>query len=539
MKSQRIFLLSRASHWALGLAIAMMFTGSAAFAQTPQGEPVADQSYAQPDDSIFSATELDNLVAPIALYPDALLAQVLPASAYPVDIVQAQRWIDKNKASVAKQDFSGIDGQSWDPAVKALVRFPDVVKKLNDDLDWTTDLGDAFINQPKDVADAIQRMRARADATGALKPSQQQKVVKRKESNRDVIVIESASPEVIYVPVYDPVQVYDPAASAVAASLLTFGTAVAIGASWNNNNYWNWGSGIVYPPVWPGYPAWRPPYSGWRPGMPAYPPGVRPPGNINIGNDVNIGNVNIGNSANIGNNVRPWRPDSDRYRPGQGSKPGLRLENSPGARSAQQPASRPEVPAGLRPEQRPETRPASRPEMPTGLRPEQRPETGPASRPEMPAGLRPEQRPETRPASRPEMPAGLRPEQRPETGPASRPEVPAGLRPEQRPETRPASRPEMPAGPRPEQRPETRPTPRPETRPGPRPSQAKPGGAFGGIDAGRGAAQTFSNRGGQSFSSGPAMGARPAPAARPVGGGGGGGRGGGLGGGDGGRGRRL
>ncbi|MCX7326682.1 MAG: DUF3300 domain-containing protein, partial [Hyphomicrobiales bacterium] len=512
---------------------------------TPQVEPVADQSYAQPDDSFFSATELDNLVAPIALYPDALLAQVLPASAYPVDIVQAQRWIDKNKASVAKQDFSGIDGQSWDPAVKALVRFPDVVKKLNDDLDWTTDLGDAFINQPKDVADAIQRMRARADATGALKPSQQQKVVKRKESNRDVIVIESASPEVIYVPVYDPVQVYDPAASAVAASLLTFGTAVAIGASWNNNNYWNWGSGIVYPPVWPGYPAWRPPYSGWRPGMPAYPPGVRPPGNINIGNDVNIGNVNIGNSANIGNNVRPWRPDSDRYRPGQGSKPGLRLENSPGARSAQQPASRLEVPAGLRPDQRPETRPASRPEVPAGLRPDQRPETRPASRPEVPAGprpeqppevpagLRPEQRPETRPASRPEVPAGLRPEQRPETRPASRPEVPAGPRPEQRPETRPASRPEMPAGLRPEQRPETRPAPLPETRPGPRPSQAKPGGAFGGIDGGRGAAQTFSNRGGQSFSSGPAMGARPAAAARPVGGGGG--RGGGLGGGGGGR----
>lgn len=478
MKSQRALLLSRASHWALGLAIAMTFAGSAAFAQAPRGAPADQPAAAQPADSVYSAAELDKLVAPIALYPDALLAQVLPASAYPVDIVQAQRWIDKNKASVAKQDFSGVDGQSWDPAVKALVRFPDVVKKMNDDLDWTTDLGDAFVNQPKDIADAIQRMRAKADATGALKTNQQQKVVKRNESNRDVIVIESASPEVIYVPTYDPVQVYDPTASAIAAGLLTFGTAVAIGSIWNNNNYWNWGSGIVYPPVWPGYPAWRPPYPGWRPGQPVYPPGVRPPGNINIGNDINIGN-------NVGNNVRPWRPDSDRYRPGQGSKPGLRPDNRPGARPGD----------GQRPGGGGLDRPGGN--LPGGA---------------LPGGV-------TRPGAggAPGLgvaPGGNRP------GAGARPDA----RPGQRPESRPAPRPEA------------RPAPRPETRPAPRPSQAKPGGAFGGIDAGRGAAQTFSNRGAQSFNRGPAMGARPGPIARPSGGGGGrGGFGGGGGGGRGGR----
>ena len=105
---------------------------------------------------MFTREELEKLLAPIALYPDPLLAQMLPASAYPVQIVQAQRWLDKNKALVAKNDYSGIDNQNWDPAVKALARFPDVIKLMSADLDWTTDLGDAEVNQPQDVAEVIQ-----------------------------------------------------------------------------------------------------------------------------------------------------------------------------------------------------------------------------------------------------------------------------------------------------------------------------------------------------------------------------------------------
>ena len=106
----------------------------------------------------------------LAQYPDApLLAQLLPASAYPLDIVQAQRWLDKNKAAVAKQVFSGGDAQDWDPSVKALLRFPDVVRKLSDDLDWTNSLGDAIVNQPQDVANVIQELRAKAQNAGALK----------------------------------------------------------------------------------------------------------------------------------------------------------------------------------------------------------------------------------------------------------------------------------------------------------------------------------------------------------------------------------
>ena len=225
-----------------------------------------------PADAVYTAHEIEKLVAPIALYPDALLAQALPASAYPVDIVQGARWLDKNKAAVAKQDFSGVDALALDPSVKALVRFPEVVKKMNDDLDWTTDLGDAFVNQPQDVADAIQRLRAKADVTGSLRTNEQQKVVKREDAGQKVIIIESASPEVIYVPTYDPV-----------AGLQSDGRngrcePADVRNSGRNRfvreqqllelGRWNRLSAR-----WPGYPNYRP--GGGN--------------NINIGNNVNIG----------------------------------------------------------------------------------------------------------------------------------------------------------------------------------------------------------------------------------------------------------
>jgi hypothetical protein len=127
----------------------------------------ADQTAPQTDS--FSHEELRKLLAPIALYPDALLAQMLPASAYPIEIVQAERWLQKNAALVEKYDFSGIDKEKWDPAVKAMARFPDVIRKMSEDLPWTTDLGDAIVNQPQVVAAVIQELRAEAEKTGALK----------------------------------------------------------------------------------------------------------------------------------------------------------------------------------------------------------------------------------------------------------------------------------------------------------------------------------------------------------------------------------
>ena len=133
----------------------------------------------------FSRAELEKLLAPIALYPDPLLAQLLPASAYPVQIVQAQRWLDKNKAAVANNDYSGIDNQNWDPAVKALARFPDVIKMMSADLDWTTDLGDAEVNQPQDVADVIQELRAKAQQNDTLKTTAQQTVTTTQQTGHD------------------------------------------------------------------------------------------------------------------------------------------------------------------------------------------------------------------------------------------------------------------------------------------------------------------------------------------------------------------
>src|ERR1700733_6514206 len=284
-------------------------------------EPAAGES--------FTREELEKLLAPIALYPDPLLAQMLPASAYPVQIVQAQRWLDKNKALVAKSDYSGIDNQNWDPAVKALARFLGVIKLMSADLDWTTDLGDAEVNQPQDVAEVIQELRAKAEAAGTLKTTDQQ-TVERVEASApqgagapqgttapqaaaSYISIQPTDPSTVYVPTYDPSAVYQPYTGI--APLLGFGAGIAVGALWNNN-YWNGGPGAISPPVWAGY-------SGWS--------GAVNNGNVNIGNNVNLGNV--------GNNVKPWRPNGD-YRPGMGSKPGSGA-NRPGG------AGRPGRPGGV------------------------------------------------------------------------------------------------------------------------------------------------------------------------------------------------
>ena len=281
-------------------------------APAPTATPAGAESEQPPENSSFTREELEKLLAPIALYPDPLLAQMLPASAYPVQIVQAQRWLDKNKALVANNDYSGIDNQNWDPAVKALARFPDVIKMMSADLDWTTDLGDAEVNQPQDVAEVIQDLRAKAEAAGTLKTTDQQTVERVEASAPPVagapqgstapqatasyISIQPTDPSTVYVPTYDPSAVYQPYSGI--APLLGFGAGIAVGALWNNN-YWNWGTGAIYPPVWAGY-------SGWR--------GNVNNGNVNIGNNVNLGNV--------GNNVKPWRPNGD-YRPGMGSKPGM------------------------------------------------------------------------------------------------------------------------------------------------------------------------------------------------------------------------
>jgi len=179
---------------------------SLAYAQQDQGiAPAAANEEAQP----IPAEELDSLVAPIALYPDPLLAQTLAASTYPLEVIQLEQWYANNKYLKDKALADAVAKQPWDPSVQALVAFPDVVQRMAGNIQWTTDLGNAFLAQQSDVMDAVQRMRAKAQGTGNLKTNAQQEVeTQTVEGGEQVIVVEQANPEVVYVPSYDPQMVY-------------------------------------------------------------------------------------------------------------------------------------------------------------------------------------------------------------------------------------------------------------------------------------------------------------------------------------------
>src|SRR5213078_486958 len=156
------------------VAVALLLPGNTIFA-APLGH---QQTAAAQDSAKVPPEQLDSLVAPIALYPDNLLSQTLVASTYPLEIVQLQQWLDKNQ-NLAKDQGKLADAvkkQPWDPSIQAMAALPDVVKRLSDDIQWTTDLGNAFLAQQNDVMDSIQRMRAKAQGTGALASNEEQKV---------------------------------------------------------------------------------------------------------------------------------------------------------------------------------------------------------------------------------------------------------------------------------------------------------------------------------------------------------------------------
>ena len=153
---------------------------------------------------------LDALVAPIALYPDPLLAQCLVASTYPLELIQLHQWMAKHPGLKDKPLADSVAKQPWDPSIQSMAAVPDVVKRLSDDIQWTTDLGNAFLAQQSDVMDAVQRMRAKAKAKGALESNEQQKVETKKVEGETVIVVQQTNPEVVYVPSYNPTYVYGP-----------------------------------------------------------------------------------------------------------------------------------------------------------------------------------------------------------------------------------------------------------------------------------------------------------------------------------------
>ncbi|GAA4321633.1 hypothetical protein GCM10023144_01010 [Pigmentiphaga soli] len=177
----------------------------------------AQSTVASAPDSVQSArtaplsdAQLEQLVAPIALYPDALLSQILMASTYPLEVVEAARWRKAHPDLQGDALEDALNGQDWDPSVKSLVAFPSVLEMMNDRISWTSNLGDTFLAQQDSLMDSVQRLRSRAQAAGNLKSSSEQTVTVVPEGGSTVIRIEPAQPEVVYVPTYNPLVVYGP-----------------------------------------------------------------------------------------------------------------------------------------------------------------------------------------------------------------------------------------------------------------------------------------------------------------------------------------
>ena len=264
--------------------VTLMSAPSLTLAQQPSAAPQSANPQAQSQVMTTTTTEqepaqkmppeqLDSLVAPIALFPDPLLATALAASTYPLEIIQLQQWMERNKNLKDKALADAVAKQPWDPSVQSLAVTPDVVQRLAGNIQWTTDLGNAFLAQQSDVMEAVQRMRAKAQGTGNLKTSAQQTVETKTEGGKQVIVVEPAQNDVVYVPSYDSTVVYGPP-----------------------------------PPAYPYYPYT---YPGYYPGMGlawgaagfalgAWAGGAW--GNCNWGNgDININNNNNFNRNNINN----------------------------------------------------------------------------------------------------------------------------------------------------------------------------------------------------------------------------------------------
>jgi hypothetical protein len=266
------------------LATALMLAFSPSMAEQPQTAAASGVSAVKPATKTFSQQDLDQLLAPIALYPDALLAQIFMASTYPLEVIEASRWVKANPKVTGKALEDAMAKQSWDPSVKSLTAVPQVLQQMNDKLDWMQKLGDAFLAQQKDVLNTVQSLRAKAVAAGNLKSSNEQVVKTETQDGQTIYIIESTKTEVVYVPIYNPY--------------------VAYGTWW-------------YPPYYPPYYMYPPAY--------VYPPhvaftagifvGVALWGNCNWHNSnvyVNVNHYNSFNRTNISNGS--WNHNVDHRR---------------------------------------------------------------------------------------------------------------------------------------------------------------------------------------------------------------------------------
>ena len=256
----------------LAVTFLLLLALGAAPTQPPPAKPPTPASKPGAGSTSFKPEEIEQLVSQIALYPDSLISQVLMASTYPLEVVQAERWMNENKELKGDAQTAALEKKSWDPSVKSLIAFPQVLTMMSKQLEWTTKLGDAFIADQKAVMAAVQKLRAKAQATGNLKTTAEQKVTVQKAEQpqvvvvdgsppppAQVIVIEPTNPQVVYVPAYNPSVVYGPwpypyypppapyyPPGYVASNLVSFGAGVAVGAAWGYA--WggcNWNHGDV------------------------------------------------------------------------------------------------------------------------------------------------------------------------------------------------------------------------------------------------------------------------------------------------------
>lgn len=267
----------------VGCVLIFLPSGTPALAQDPALPP---QTQDNPQGPKLSSDQLDNLVAPIALYPDPLLSQLLVASTYPLEIVEAQQWLQQNKNLQGDQLMDAARQQNWDPSVQALVAFPDVLTRLNQDIRWTTDLGNAFLAQQEDVMSSVQHMRERAKDAGKLSSTSQQTVKTETQGDKTVIKIQPANPQVIYVPAYDPAYIWGPPLWGYYPSLyysgfgFGFGPAVNVGfyfGGWGGWGGWGWGPNwfgrtVVVNNYFFNHYGFRPGPWGARPGIWAHNP---------------------------------------------------------------------------------------------------------------------------------------------------------------------------------------------------------------------------------------------------------------------------
>ena len=373
--------------WAFALVLVALALGG------PPGRVLAQNT----NDTavVYSQEELDQLLAPVALYPDALLAQVLSAATYPLEVVQAARFVQRNPGLKGDALGRSVEAQGWEPSVASLAQFPSVLVMMNDKLDWTQQLGDAFLGNSESVMSAVQGLRAKAQAAGNLQSNGQQRIVVEER----YIVIEPARPQVVFVPYYNPVVVYGawwwparPPWFWVPPPIYrpsTWGQAVATGVVWSV------AVGITQSIWFDVRPSWRErqlTIINVRPGLPAYRPGAW------VHNPAHRQGVAYRDIQTRDRFAPVSRPAVDKREPARGRDDTLRPVLRPSVQPPR-PIARPApVPSlALRPAPLPECRPMPRPEIRPMPRPETKPEMRPAPRPD----LRPAVRPAPRPAPKP------------------------------------------------------------------------------------------------------------------------------------------